>query len=311
MPLTPSQRRLKNRLQEKKFGLFSNSWIQNGDPAPQQRPKFVPQEKIESLVAKVKEKTFSSTKRALAKRRHGYKEGGNALVFINKKRRHVVKVFPKGTDGNYFNSTRTFQKTLSYCIAQISGKTFSQMERELQRVQEQVERMRSSKIDPSTYDPNPIRVIEDLRRKLERELVAQQEHLKSEYPQSSGKESRVIPFVYSIRVPNIFSEKRLANGEYAISMEYIPGPTLSELLEGMENRPETKEGIQAANFITKNKLDPKALRTKITLINRALVEASTRHTQNSQTPFIPRMDSFIVEGIDRHGNLKLVLVDNA
>lgn len=312
MPLTANQIKLKQRLQDKRLNLVTNSWIQNGDALSQKRQKVISQEKIESMVSRIKEKAYSQAKRKMLRRGHGFKEGGNAIVFFNKKKGHVVKVFPKGTIGDQFSpTTRTFQKTLSYCIAQINGQTFSQIEKEIKRIQAQVERMKSKKINPALYDPNPTKVIEDLRRRLEKEVATQQESLKSEYPQISGKESKIIPFVYSIRLPKIFSEKRLASGEYAVSMEYIRGPTLSELLEGMEKNPETTEGIQASNFIKKNNLDSKTLRTKITLINRALVEASTRHLQNSQTPFIPRMDSFIVEGIDRHGNLKLVLVDNA
>jgi hypothetical protein len=304
-------RALKNRLESKRHGLVSGEWLIHGNPKKQPRPpRSVSVEKMQQAVNKLLDAHYS---RKMSKRRKGgVKEGNNAIVFFNERRKHVMKVFTHGSVGDYFDPTkRTFRKTLVSCLVQISGNTFSNIDSEIKKAKEFLQRIKSKNLDPKHFDPNPERQLADLERKRLDALKSQNIYLKDSSHNPSLTRQKMIPFVYSIRIPRIFSEKRLPNGLYVVSMEYVKGPNFSELLEGLEKSPQTKEGKLAKQFIEKNNLDREETYSKLVIINRALVEASTKHTQNAETPFIPRMDSIIVEGVDRHGNLKLVIVDNA
>ena len=235
----------------------------------------------------------------------GYKEGGNSVVFFNKKRGHVMKVFMQNSAGDEYNGTsRTFRQTLSFALGQIRGRTFSQLEDEIKLNNERLERMKASKRNPDNFSPNPKSRIFELEKKV-LELRNAQEKALTTF--SSEKMQEFIPFVHSIRAPRIFNETRLPNGQYAVSMEYIRGPTLSELLDVADKKIESEAGKRALKFVHENKLDPRTITTKVSMISRALALASQGE---GRIKFIPRLDSLIVEAVSG-GNFKLVLVDNA
>lgn len=312
MKPTPEKlRELKTRLESKRKGYISSKWLFEGDPKKQPPvPRSVPTQKMQQAVNKLLDMHYS--RKRIKRRKGGVKEGNNAIVFFNGRRKHVMKVFTRGSMGDYFDPTkRTFRKTLVSCLVQISGNTFSTLDAEIKKLREFLQRVKSKNLDPKNFDPNPERQIAELERKRAEALKIQNGYLKDSSHTPTLTHQKMIPFVYSIRIPRIFSEKRLPSGEYVVSMEYVKGPNFSELLEGLEKNPQTKEGKLAKKFIETNKLNREETYSKLVIINRALIEASTKHIQNVETPFIPRMDSIIVEGVDRHGNLKLVIVDNA
>jgi len=304
------QQKLKQRLLDKKHSIVTYSWLMNGEQKERTiSRRIVSNEKMRDRVNRVMRASFSAKTRQRNKK--SFKEGNNAIIFFNKKRGHAVKVFGQGSIGDHYSKTRTFQQNLSYCLAMINGQTISELDSNIKKIRARVKRMKSSKINPNSFDPKPETIIRQLIQEKKEVLVLQQEKLKDSFWNSKPLKKGYIPFVYSIRTPKIFSEHRLKSREYAVSMEYVRGPNLSELLEALDKKVRTKTGRNAELFLKQNKLDKEETRVKITEISKAINNSVLPRTQNTVTPFIPRLDSFIVEGIDRFGNFKLVLVDNA
>lgn len=307
---------LRKRLDQFKgvFKPVSNTWLIHGDPKKEKAERTVSDKVLSSRLKKTVAWQESKSKKQVLRRGRGLIEGGNAGVYFNKKRGHVLKVFKTGTAGDNFNGTnKTLKRTLNYCAGFLGGRTFADVDLEIKKVYEKLNRIRSKNLDPSSFDPSPVNLIEQLKRKREELLVSQKNLLTSAMKNgfNSLAKNNFIPFVYSVRIPRIFSEKRVASGEYVVSMEFVKGPTLSGLLEAIEGRIETRDGKNGLDFVKKNNLDNKELHFKISAITTAINQFTSRQGGSEYNTFIPRMDSFIVEGIDKQGNLKLVLVDNA
>jgi len=125
-----------------------------------------------------------------------------------------------------------------------------------------------------------------------------------------AKQNAFIPHVAQVRSPTVFAYETLKDGKHAILMEEIVGPTLGELTTAANGGlGKSERDLFVRKFIERHNLDLKQLKKVVSEVTEGLTSTTRRWSEYPGLGFRYEEDSFIVEGIDKTGKLKLVLVD--
>ena len=237
---------------------------------------------LQNLVIKAERNQDARERKGLKNRVINSGESSVHFLPTPSKRKIVLKVFAP----HAFNkkSSTSFQSQLSA----IAG-SLNRLAKEFNKRAQSYEKMiREEESNPHTsFYPSPRTALSD--------------HLKSR---------EGIKNIASVRIPKIIAEEEIAGGRYAVAMERILGPNFDELLQASEGQyRKDVRGEFVKKFVKDHKIDPTKLRNQIAQIQEDITYTTRHWGSMSANPFIFRLDSFLVEGIDAKGNFKLVLVD--